>query len=202
MYSKTLIKLIDSAIFPAVFIIAAKVIGIAILSKYFDASYQIEGMKLVFQDAQSFMVVNSYSSLIMFCAVVAGLVWVAFKAHVLHDTHVKPALSAKMLEMNMVHMIQKTDIIYSEVFVWLSYAWLVTLIMGGYALYGLGYWSVFYIALGVTVFVTAILSIDIEREIHANSKEKIDYNSSDNDVEISVGNKRLLKITELTKEFE
>lgn len=202
MYSKTLIKLIDAAIFPAVFIIAAKIIGIAILSKYFDATYQIDGMRLVFQNAEAFMSVNSYSSLIMYSAVIAGLGWVAFKAHVLHDTHVKPALSAKMLEMNMVSMIQKTDIIYTEVFIWLSYAWLVTLMMGGYALYGLGYWSVFYIALGVTVFVTALLSIDIEREIHAHSREKVDYHGNDIDVEISVGNKRLLKITELTKEFE
>ena len=200
MYSKTLIKLIDAAIFPAVVIVAAKILGIALLTKYFDASYQVEGLRLSFSNAEDFLSINSYSSLIMFGAVCSGLLWVVFKAHVLHDTHIKPALSARLLEMNMVHMIHKTDVIFSESFVWMSYAWLTTFIIGGYALYGLGFWSVFYIALGVTIFATGLLSVDIEREVKAHSGSKVNY-GGESDVEISIGNKKLLKITDLSKEL-
>ncbi|MDQ5981386.1 MAG: hypothetical protein QG570_133 [Patescibacteria group bacterium] len=200
MFSKALLKLIDSAIFPAIFIIAAKIIGITFLSSYFDTSYSVEGLSLVYTNAQDFIAVNSYSSLLMFSAVFAGLIWVVIKAHVFHDTHVKPGFAAQLLDMNMHSMVQGSRIIYSESFVWISYAWLCTLIFGVYSFYGLAYWWVFYLALGVSVIATAAIALDFEKEIKANIKPTFRYGGND-DLEISVGNKKLIKISEVSKEF-
>lgn len=193
MFSKTLIKLIDSAIFPAVFIVAAKILSVAFLTHYFDASYQVEGLKLIFNSADDFVSINSYSSLIMFFAVFAGLIWVVIKAHVFHDTHIKPSLSAQLLDLNLLNIVHKTDVIFSEAFVWLSYAWLTTLIIGIYSLYGLGFWWVFAISAVVTILTTALMAMDFEREIYRG-------NNHNNDLEISFEPKKLMKMSDVSKE--
>lgn len=197
MFSKTLIKLIDASIFPAVFLVASKILAIAFISKYFDTSYQIEGMKLVFNNAEDFITINSYSSLIMFFAVFAGLIWVVIKAHVFHDTHVKPTVSAQLLDMNLLHLVHKSDVIYSEAFVWLSYAWLTTLMIGVYSLFGLGYWWVFGISLVITILTTSAMAVDFERELKV---EKRNENSNGNDFEISFSPKKLIRFSDLSKE--
>lgn len=201
MISKTLVKLIDSAIFPAVVIVTAKIIGVAFLTKYFQINYQIDGLGLRFYDAQDFLEVNSYSSLFMFCAVMGGLVWVIIKAHVFHDTHIKPSFSAKLLDMNLIQLVNKSDVIYSESFIWLSYAWLSTIIFGAFSVYGMLHLWIFLLTLVVTVIATALVVVDMEREIKNGNKTIIKYDG-DTDVNINFGNHNLVKITELAKEFD
>ena len=200
MFSKTLIKLIDSAIFPAVVIVTAKIVGVAFLSNYFQINYQVDGLGLKFYDTVDFLNVNSYSSLFMFCAVMGGLIWVVIKAHAFHDTHIKPSFSAKLLDMNLIQLVNKSDVIYSESFVWLSYAWLSTIIFGAYSLYVLSYVWVFALALCITIVATALLIIDVERELKAGNRTIIKYNGGE-DMQISIGNQNLVSITDLSKEL-
>ena len=170
MFSKTLIKLIDQAIFPAVLIISAKIIGVVFFIKYFDASFSSSGTQLIFSNLNDFIAVNSYSSLFMFIAVLSGLVWVVVKAHVFHDTHIKPSLSARMFELSMDDLIHTNEVIFSQAFIWLSYAWMTTIMFGIHAYFELSYWWVFFVALGVSIIATAALAIDVEREIISDKK--------------------------------
>lgn len=168
MVSKTLVKLIDYSIFPAVLLVSAKVVGVAFLLKYFRVDYQLDGLRLTLTNVEDYIAVNSYSSLFMLVAVLAGLLWVVVKAHMFHDTHITPSFSARLFGMNLDELIHDTEVIYTQSFIWLSYAWISTLILGVHSLYGLSYWWVFYVALGVSILSTAFLVMDIEREINAD----------------------------------
>ncbi|PJA40600.1 hypothetical protein CO178_01960 [candidate division WWE3 bacterium CG_4_9_14_3_um_filter_34_6] len=170
MFAKTLVKLIDYAIFPAVLIVATKIAGIAFFSQYFDTAYQVEGARLVFNNVQDFISVNSYSSLFMFFAVIAGLLWVTIKARLFHDTHISPSFSAKLFGMNLNDLIHTTETIYSQSFIWLSYAWIISIVFGVQSYYGLAEWWIFYISLISAVLATALLVLDIETEFKKDEK--------------------------------
>ncbi len=170
MFSKTLINLIDYAIFPAVLIVASKIIGIVFLARYFDADYYVEGTKLVFSNSESFVSINSYSSLFMFAAVVGGLLWVVIKARVFHDTHITPVLSTHIANLELDELVHDTKTIYSQTFIWLSYAWLTTILLGVQSYITLSYLWVFISALLVSVIATTLIILDIEREINMGKK--------------------------------
>lgn len=173
MFSKTLINLIDNAIFPAVLLFVAKMLSVIFIAQYLGIDYTVNGIRLAFNDEQSYLMVNSYSSLFMLIAVVGGLVWVLIKAHVFHDTHITPSLASKLNDINMNDIIHDTKTIFSQSFIWLSYAWLVTVVLGVQTVYGLSYNWVFWVALIISVISTAALAIDLEREI---VKDAVDIN--------------------------
>jgi hypothetical protein len=165
MFSKTLINLIDYAIFPAFLIVTAKILGVVFLSRYFDAQYYVDGVKLVFTNSESFISINSYSSLFMFAAVLGGLIWVVIKAHVFHDTHVTPVLSTHIANLELDELVHSTKTIYSQSFIWLSYAWLTTILFGVQSFFGLSYWWIFFVSFGASIVSTALIVVDIEREL-------------------------------------
>ncbi|OGC51687.1 hypothetical protein A2982_03380 [candidate division WWE3 bacterium RIFCSPLOWO2_01_FULL_39_13] len=170
MYSKTLVKLIDYAIFPAVLLVFVKITAIVFLANYMGASYNVEGFRLIFTTPAEYIEINTYSSLFMYIAVVAGLIWVVVKAHIFHDTHISPRLSARLLEMDMSELIEATEIIFSQAFVWLSYAWITTIIFGFQAYFGLSSYLLFWGAFTVTILSSAMLLIDLEKEIITDRK--------------------------------
>jgi len=194
MVSRILIKLIDYAIFPAVLIISVKILSIIFFAKYFSASYTVNNISLVFENAADFIAINSYSSLIMFAAVIAGLMWVTVKAHVFHETHITPSFSAKLFSMNLSDLIYTTETIYSQSFIWLSYAWLLTIIFGIHSYFSLSYWWVFYISLGASLIATALLAIDVERELYA-AKSEMDDDYDDGSL------KKMIKFEQLAEEL-
>ncbi len=173
MYAKTLVKLIDYAIFPAVLIAFAKIGSAILFSRYFDFSYKSDGVRIVFESAEAFIAVNSYSSLVMFFSVLAGLGWVIVKAHLFHDTHISPSFSAKLFSMNLQELIHTTETIYSQAFIWLSFAWLTTIVFGVYSYFGLSYVWIFFVSLAFSIIATTLLIIDIEKEIKSD-KEMFD----------------------------
>lgn len=165
MFSKTLINLIDYAIFPAFLIVTAKILGVVFLTRYFNAEYYVDGVKLVFTNVESFVAINSYSSLFMFAAVMGGLIWVLIKAHVFHDTHVTPVLSTHIANLELDELVHSTKTIYSQSFIWLSYAWLTTILFGVQSFFGLSFWWIFGVSLFASVVSTALIVTDIEREL-------------------------------------
>lgn len=191
MFAKTLIKLIDFAIFPAFLIIAAKIISAVFLVNYFGITFSVNGMRIVLENTVEFIAVNSYSSLVMFFTIIAGLIWVTVKAHMFHDTHVSPAFSAKLFSMNMEDLIHTTETIYAQAFIWLSYAWISTIIFAIHSYYNLSYAWIFWLALAVTVFATGALALDIERELATDKRVAED----------NLQTPKLIKFEELAEEM-
>ena len=175
MVSKTLIKLIDYAIFPAVLLVAAKIIGIVFLLNYFQLDYSVDDLRIVLSNTNDFVAINTYSSLFVFASVLSGLIWVTIKAHLFHDTHINPILSSKLFSMRLEEVIHNSEVIFAQSFVWLSFAWLSTIMFGVHYVFGLSQGWLFYLALGLSTIATAFLAIDIEREV-ASDQRKIPTN--------------------------
>lgn len=172
MVSKTLVKLIDQAILPAILLASAKIIGILFVNYKFGLDWQMGADGLFYSSKEDFILVNSYSSLFMFFAIILGLLWVIIRATFLHSTHITPNLSSKLMDKKLNFLIINSFSIFSKAVVWLSYAWLTTAIIFVQKSYGLVFPWVLYVALSVSAVASIFLIIDIEREIEENANEQ------------------------------
>ena len=196
MVSKTLIKLIDYSIFPAVLLVASKIIGVVFLLSYFNIDYSVDSYQIVLSNIPNFVAINTYSSLFVYLSVVAGLAWVTIKAHLFHDTHISPVLSSRLFSMNMEEVIHNSEVVYAQSFVWLSFAWLTTIMFAVHYFFGLSEAWLFYLAAGLSTLATALLAIDIEREIR-NDNNSINKNNDDSGFKTKV-----ISFQQLRKEWE
>lgn len=172
MVSKTLVKLIDEAVIPAVALVSAKVLGSILVAEYLNLNWEMSKTGLVFSSSEEFVAANSYSSLIMFGFVVLGLAWVVIRARSLHETHITPRLSARLASLRMLPLVQDTKTIYSSAFVWLSYTWLTTVILGVQAFTGTTYSWVAIVALIVSLKATWFIVSDVEKEVFPSPKRE------------------------------
>ncbi len=165
MIRKTLLKLIDEAVVPSIFLVATKVVSTLMINRLLDLSWEFSQGRVVYFSKEDFLLANSYSSLATFLAIVLGLLWVMVKVNFFHEDHIHPRLSAKLHESNLTQIIQSTLTIYSQAAIWLIYAWLTTVILLVQAWFNLSYRWVGGVGLGVSLLATIILAIDVERDL-------------------------------------
>lgn len=173
MFSKTLINLIDYSIFPAVLIVAAKIIGIVFFINYFGVEYKVDAMRLVLTKGDYYSV-STYSSIFAFAAILSGLIWVTIKAHLFHETHISPSFSAKLYSMNLQNMVHSSEVVYTQSFIWLSYSWLAACMFFVHASFGISAWWVFYVAITICAITTVFLVVDIEKESNNGANDNYD----------------------------
>lgn len=166
--TQILIRLIDHSIFPAVLVIASKIIGIFIFLRFYNVSYKISGLKLVLENPDDYILVNTFSSVLMLASIVAGLFLVIFKANVLHNTHISPNLSTKLHDMNLEELISSTKTVYSQCYIWVAYVWLLTFILAIQWHFGLSAWWLIYVCLGFASFSSLFLALDLHKEFAAD----------------------------------
>ena len=169
MISKTLVKLIDEAIVPALILAGAKVLGVLFVNSLFNLNWSISSWQIIYSSRDDFIMANSYSSLIMYSVIVAGLIYVIIKAFYFHDSHVSPKVSAFLHLHRKDFIIQTTLGIYSKAIIWLSYTWLTTVILAIQFVFGLVFPWVLYLCAFVSIVATLLLLIDIEREFYIES---------------------------------
>jgi hypothetical protein len=160
-----LIKLIDNAIVPAFLLLATRVVSVIAFAKYFDIRITLGQGGIFFNSPSDYLIVNSYSTLAVCLALTLGLVYIIFKSYVFHDTHITPALTAKLFASGMSSLVQNSRELYTQGAIWLSYSYLLLITTGAFAFYGLVYAWVFATCLVVTVLSTILLIADIENEI-------------------------------------
>lgn len=170
MAAKTLTRLIDKAILPAVVLLTAKVVGAVVVSRYFGLAWDFTPQGLTYFSSASYLRANSYSSLLMFLAVMAGLVWVLVKAHWLHETHISPMLASRLSTWGWKSYLKTTVEIYSEATVWFSYAWLTALVLLVQSYFQLCYSWVAGVTLALTLAFTVFFVWDVERELQATAR--------------------------------
>jgi hypothetical protein len=175
MLSTILLRLIKEALLPAVFIIGSKVVSVIVLAQAFSVAWDVELSSFlpnfVFEDQVTSVFINSYSNLFMYIVVIIGFAWVLTRAYHFHDTHIKPARILQLLAWNLTGLLTNSEDIYHKGIVWISYIWLVTLLIGIHALMGLNYVWMSVFALGSSVIATWYFIADVEREVvrHENT---------------------------------
>lgn len=179
MFSKILIKLIDQAIVPALLLLSVRVISIVAISNYFDMPFNITSNGFVFTSVADYIYVNSYSTFSMVLVLTTGLLYILLKSFFFHDTHISPALTAKLFSLRLSVLIQNSFDLYSQGTVWISYGYLLTFVAGFMAMFGLLYAWVFYAALVLTILSTVLFILDIENELGNDTSSSYDTDNLD-----------------------
>lgn len=187
MFSKILIKLVDQAIVPAILLLLARVLSVIVVSRVFLIPFEIENSGFVFQSAQDYIVVNSYSLLTLLGFLTVGILYILLKSFIFHDTHVTPSLTTKLFALRLSSLIQNSFDVYSQGLVWVSYLYLLLLVSGLMALFGLIFTWVFYAALIFTIITTILFAFDVEREVEIKEGVFDDSTEVDEEYVLTIG---------------
>jgi hypothetical protein len=178
MVSRILIKLIDQSIIPAVLLLSTRLISIVLLGRYFGADFTIGYSGVEYTHPQDYLLVNSYSTFFMIAVLAVGLFYILLKSFIFHDSHISPGFTARVFSFKLSFFIQSSFDLYSQGVIWLSYLYLLMIVSGVMALFGLLYPWVFYTALVLGVVSTALFVFDVENEINL-SKASGDNGTTD-----------------------
>ena len=162
MLSKTLLKLIDEAILPAVIVVAGKILGIALLNPKFGLPFTLNLGTL---SEGNINLVNAYSNLFSYGGVIIGLSFILIRSFFFHDTHISPQVTIRLYRFNLTSIIETTYELFHQAIVWLSYLWLLTILFILQAYWGLTPWNISLGTLAVTVVFSCLFAIDVDREI-------------------------------------
>lgn len=123
------------------------------------------------------MQINSYSLLVMAIVLGISLAFFLLRAHVFHDTHITPKLTASLFSLRMQGLVQNSLDLYTKGAIWISYTYLMTIVTGALSLYSLIYPFVFYTTLAVSIIATILFVSDVENELKSSKEEeKFDQN--------------------------
>ncbi len=172
MIAKSLIKLIDEAIFPAFALIIAKTLGIFLSGYFLDLPFTIaQGQVLYvlpavhFTRVQDYITAENYSNLAMFLTVAVGTIIVLVKAHFLHESHIHPTLQAKLVSLNLERLIAPSYHLYHQAAIWLTFLWLTVAFLIISTLLKVTYPQITIIATVVAANFSWVFAVDIEKEI-------------------------------------
>ena len=178
MISKSLIKLIDEAIVPAVLLILAKGAGlfaaIALLNLPFTLDYRsILGIlpSLRFTTLQAYITAENYSNLAMFVSIAAGSIVVILKAHFLHESHIHPKLHARLIALNLERFVQSSYHLYHQAAIWLVFMWLTFGLLTLSSIAKITYAQITIAAFLTVANLSWVFALDLEKEIEL-SKER------------------------------
>jgi hypothetical protein len=108
----------------------------------------------------------------MLAMLIIGLIYVAIKGLVFHDSHVKPTITAKLFSIKAKSLIQSSSEIYPQWGVWSLYSFMLSAVAGIMAMSKLAYFWVFYLVTFVTLINTVLFIYDFEDDIKIKMEDK------------------------------
>ncbi|MFC1755770.1 hypothetical protein ACFLZK_00035 [Patescibacteria group bacterium] len=165
MISRTLIRLIDQAIVPAILLLCTRLASVIVVSYILGAKFIFSAKGFIFHDPDNYIAVNSFSTLSMVVVLGLGLTYILVKALYFHDTHVSPKLTTKLFHHKLVTLIQSSFELYSQGVIWLTYLYLVTIVTVILGMFGVIYNWITIVSGSFCVITTLLLILDIEHEL-------------------------------------
>lgn len=178
MVAKSLTKLVDEAIIPALLLIIAKLVGLFLASFLLNLKFEVENQSFLgifpsigYGDINAYILAENYSNLAMFIVAVLGTLYILIKAHFLHDSHVKPKLQLTLAKKNLEWLITSSYNLYHQALIWLIFLWLTV----GFLVLSTAL-KITYLQISVAAFVIAanltwVFVLDLEREIAINQNK-------------------------------
>ena len=176
--SKTLIKILDEAVFPAALLIAAKILGIVVLNVGFKLDWSVTSVANSFfstrieYSGSDAVMVASYSNLLMYIAVFAGVAIILSKMFYLNPNHATPQLVLKLARADMLHWIRSAFELYHQAFVWFLFLVITTIFIFLNYLNGDTYDWIAWVVLVITIFTLWILIKVVDRDLHHDVQNK------------------------------
>lgn len=172
MISKSLIKLIDEAILPALLLILVKGIGLFATVVFFNLPFTLEYRSIFgilpsfrFATLQAYITAENYSNLAMFAAVAAGAIIVILKAHFLHESHIHPKLHARLISLNLERLAQSSYHLYHQAAIWIIFLWLTCGFLTLSSIAKITYPQITIAAFLVAANLSWVFALDVEKEI-------------------------------------
>jgi hypothetical protein len=168
--SRSLLKLIDEAIIPALLVFGAKLLGLVLANVVFrldwtPAPYASFLPLMSYDSAASYFLANTLSNVIVLAVILAGFIWVLVRAHSFHSTHISPRLSVSLVSMQMTGLVADSWEIYHQAVIWLSYLWLSLLLFATQAFIGTTPWWLVAGGCLIGALFTWLFVVDVEREV-------------------------------------
>ena len=179
--SKLLKRALKSSIFPAILMIAAKTLGIFIVSikdgQTVEIGNDVGGVfstQLYFDNPQTAYFVNSISDLIMLLAIALPTAYQVIKVVLFQSTFTNPRTIVKIAQFNILKWVTKDDTNFVQIFVWCIFLWLCSGVVIKNALQGDTYTWIAYLA-GVFSLLCGLgilkaFEIEINRVYHDSKK--------------------------------
>lgn len=173
MPAKSIIKLIDEALIPAVAIIVAKMVGLFLAASFSNLNFTVKNADILkvlpsvqFANINDYTVAENFSNLAMFVVVALGTLLVLIRAHFFHESHIHPNLQARLAALNLDSLVASSYHLYHQVVIWLIFLWLTT----GFLLISTIVLSITYPLISAVAFIVSanfswIFAMDIEKEI-------------------------------------
>ncbi len=180
MLSKSIIKLLDEALIPAVVLIIAKMLGIFSAAYFFGINFTVKNADILwilpsvqFSSLQDMQKADNLSNIAMFAAIAMGTFLVLIRAHFFHQTHIKPSLHARLVSLNLESIIAPSYHLYHQAVIWLIFLWLTM----GFLLISTIVLKITYPFVTITAFVITanfswIFALDIEKEMELTSESR------------------------------
>ncbi|MFA6981530.1 MAG: hypothetical protein WC243_00680 [Patescibacteria group bacterium] len=184
MFSKILVKLIDQSVIPAILLLTARIVSVVLISRNLGIQYSLGASGFEFASQSDYVLVNSYSTLLMVVVLALGLFYIILKSLVFHESHISPRLTAKLFSLRLPAFIQNSFELFSQGVVWLSYLFLLMLVSGVMSLFDLMFSWVFYVSLVLSVVATSIIVLDVEKEVRLSDEAK---EGSEGDISLNYG---------------
>jgi len=175
--SKSLIKLIDTALIPAAIMILGKVAGLCFANTIFNLNWGILtdpnnffSVHIEYATLAEQITATSYSNLIMYLFVFAGFLFILVRALYFNSSHISPSLVSKLATNNLLNLITDSFEIYRKASVWLVMLWIALLALLINVLLGKSYPWTGILSIMCTFITSTILLKDVSREIHLARK--------------------------------
>lgn len=168
MVAKTITKLIDEAILPALLLIVAKVFGILLAAYFLKLNYTVAISifpKVSFNSLAGYKLAENYSNLAMFMTVAVGMLIILVRAHYLHDTHIKPKMQQKLAKANLENIIITSYSLYHKATIWLTFLWLTVAFLLISTALKITYPPITIVAVIVALNFSWIMAKDVQNEI-------------------------------------
>ncbi|MFW6110230.1 MAG: hypothetical protein ACOC6Q_02270 [Patescibacteria group bacterium] len=163
MVSKTLLKLIDKAILPAVLLLAGKILGIAVFVIRHNLDFTLN---LSSYPPSTIIRINTYSNLYAYGAIAVGFSIILIRSYILHQSHISPQLTVRLHKLDLTGIISTTYELFHQAIVWLSYMWLLSILFLLQAYWNLISVQVALAVLTFSIVQTIIFIRDVDRELN------------------------------------
>ncbi|MBI3341501.1 hypothetical protein HY024_00080 [Candidatus Curtissbacteria bacterium] len=170
--TKSIVKLLDEAIIPAIALIVGKMIGLFLASVFFKLNFTIEQggvLKFLpaihFNDVSGYILAENYSNLAMLCVAALGTIFVIVRAHFFNQSHIHPYVQTKLIHFNIESLIAPSYDLYHQAAIWLTYLWLVVGFLVASTIFGITFFQISAVAFIIAANFSWILALDVQREV-------------------------------------
>jgi len=177
MISRTLIRLIDQAIVPAMLLLCVRFVSMVLLTYLFGIKFAISSGGFTFSSKEDILFINSYSTLAMIVILGTGLLYILIKALYFHDTHISPQLTTKVFHHRLSTLIQSSFELYSQGVIWLIYLYLISTISLILAVFDYVHFWIPVVGFIFSGVATLVLIMDVEKELESTEDSYVEEES-------------------------